>query len=138
MRQILGLTLVVAVAFVAVPVLFAPVSASSRWAIWLAVTAVLVVASALLGRQAAPGVGWRYGPLGVIVCAASLTLIDEGHDGIGYPLGLAGPMIALFAASIAWRTAALESARPLRWIAVGGVLAALWLFATTWVWLFTQ
>ena len=135
MRQILCLTLVVAIAFAAVPVLFVPVG--SR-AVWLAVTAVLAAASALLGRQAAPGRGWRYGPLGVIVYAASLTLIDEGYDRIGYPLGLAGPMIALFAASIAWRTAQLESARPLRRIAIGGALATLWLFATTWIWLFTQ
>jgi hypothetical protein len=136
MRQILFLTLVVAVAFAAVPVLFAPVS--SRWAVWLAVTAVLGATGAFLGRQAAPGLSWRYGPLGVIVGAASLTLIDEGYDRIGYPLGLAGPMSALFAASIAWRTAAIEGARPSRWIAAGGALATLWLFATTWVWLFTQ
>ena len=135
MRQILCLTLVVATAFAAVPVLFAPVG--SRWAVWLVVTTVLAVASALLGRQAAPGNGWRYGPLGVIVSAASLTLIDEGHDGIGYPLGLAGAMIALFAASITWRTATLENARPSRWIVVGGALATLWLFTTTWIWLFT-
>jgi hypothetical protein len=136
MRQILCLTLVVALAFAAVPLLFAPVG--SRWAVWLAVTAVLGVASALLGRQAAPGRGWRYGPLGVIVSAASLTLIDEGYDRIGYPLGLAGPMIALFAASIAWRTARLASTPPLRRIAIGGALATLWLFATTWIWLFTE
>jgi hypothetical protein len=136
MRQILCLSLVVTAAFAAVPVLFAPVG--SRWAVWLAVTAVLSMASVLLGRQAAPGNGWRYGPLGVIVSAASLTLIDEGHDGIGYPFGLAGPMIALFAASITWRTAALdESTRPSRWMVAGGALATLWLFATTWMWLFT-
>src|SRR5829696_2155717 len=120
MRQILCLALVVALAFAAVPALFAPVG--SRWAVLLAVAAVLGVASALLGRQAAPGRGWRYGPLGVIVSAASLTLIDEGYDRIGYPLGLAGPMIALFAASIAWRTAQLESAPPSRWLIAGGAL----------------
>ena len=135
MRQILCLTLVVAIAFAAVPVLFAPVG--SRSAVWLAVSAVLAMAGALLGRHAAPGRGWRYGPLGVIVYAASLTLIDEGYDRIGYPLGLAGPMIALFAASIARRTSALESTPPLRRIVVGGALATLWLFATTWMWLFT-
>ena len=136
MRQILCLTLVVAIAFAAVPVLFAP--AGSRWAVWLAVSAALAVAGALLGRQAAPGRGWRYGPLGIIVWAASLTLIDEGYDRIGYPLGLAGPMIAIFAASIARRTASLQSAPTLRRIAMGGALATLWLFATTWIWLFTD
>lgn len=56
MRQILCLTLLVAIAFAAVPVLFAAVN--SRWAVWLAVTAVLAVAGAFLGRQAAPGRGW--------------------------------------------------------------------------------
>ena len=136
MRQILCLTLVVAFAFAAVPVLFAPVGSS--WMIWLTVATVLAVASALLGRQAAPGRGWRYGPVGVIVAAASLTLIDEGYDRIGYPLGLAGPMIALFAASIAWRTAALQSEPPLRRFAAGGALATLWLFAMTWIWLFAE
>jgi len=136
MRQILCLTLVGAIAIAAVPVLFAPVG--SRWAVWLAMSAVLGMASALLGRQAAPGLGWRYGPLGVILSAASLTLIDEGYDRIGYPFGLAGPMIALFAASIARRTAALENTPPLRRIVAGGALATLWLFTTTWIWLFAD
>lgn len=136
MRQILCLTLVVAIAIAGVPVLFAP--AGLRCAVWLAVTAVLAVAAAILGRQAAPGRGWRYGPVGVILSAASLTLIDEGYDRIGYPLGLAGPMIALFAASIARRTAALENTPPLRRIVAGGALATLWLFTTTWIWLFAD
>ena len=44
--------------------------------------------------------------------------------------------VHMLPADLKWRTAALENAPPLRRIAAGGALATLWLFATTWIWLF--